>query len=41
MRTLANCAPDAERASSGAQNFSDAPDFSGAHLLSFKKEKNH
>ena len=34
------CAPDANWARSGAQNLCDAPDFSGAQILFYKKEKN-
>ena len=29
---LANCAPNAERASSGAQNLKDVPDFPSSHI---------
>ena len=32
-----NCAPDADRVRSGAQNLWDVPDFSGVHILHFKK----
>ena len=35
-----NCAPDADRALSGAQNHWDASNFLGAYILHCKKEKN-
>ena len=34
-------AADADRACSGAQNFWDAPDFLGIHILPCRKEKNN
>ena len=33
-----NYAPDADRACSGAENPWDAPDFSDAHILLYKKK---
>ena len=35
-----NSVPDADRARLGAQSLLDALDFSGAHILTCKKEKN-
>ena len=35
-----NSAPDADRARLGAQSLLDALEFSGAHILTCKKEKN-
>ena len=39
LQAWTNCAPDTERARSGAQNLWDVPDFSGTHMLPCKKKK--